>query len=59
MSKILIKRPPTKIAKCECLHEFQDKTYGKNMRVHNWAPGNKVSNPNRYGCTICCKLKVF
>jgi hypothetical protein len=31
---------------CNCRHEYQDKTYGKNNRVHTHA--NKG-----YRCTVC------
>jgi hypothetical protein len=44
----------TKIMKCECKHEEQDKLYGKGMRVHNPAP-QKGASPNRVRCTVCRK----
>lgn len=43
---------PVKVAKCNCNHEFQDKIYGKGMRVMNNAP-SKNAKPNRYRCTVC------
>lgn len=40
-----------KIMKCTCDHEYQDKTYGKGMRVHNRKrAGNWV-------CTVCTHEK--
>lgn len=40
----------TDIFRCTCTHEFQDKTYGKNMRVMNSHGGDKVSS---WTCTVC------
>ena len=34
---------------CKCVNEFQDKKYGKGMRVHT--PKNKEIN--KYKCTVC------
>jgi len=34
---------------CKCVNEYQDKKYGKNMRVHT--PMNK--EVNKYKCTVC------
>ena len=43
------------ILRCEnknCKHDFQDRTYGKKMRVHNLAvKGNGGSKG--YRCTVC------
>lgn len=44
-----------KILKCNCNNEFQDKTYGEGMRVHN-----KMAKAGRvlgYRCTVCGKEK--
>lgn len=39
----------TVILKCDCQSEFQDRTYGKGMRVHNRSGKN-----NRIAyCTVC------
>ena len=43
----------TAITTCNCEHEYQDKKYGKGMRVHNET--NKV--PTTYRCTVCGKVK--
>lgn len=40
----------TEILPCICKHKFQDKRYGKGMRVHN----KKVKG---YRCTVCRKEK--
>jgi len=45
----------TKILPCNCKHEFQDKLYGKGMRVHN-----QMTKENKLGdwrCTSCGKPK--
>jgi hypothetical protein len=51
------KQPGTKILRCTCSHEFQDKTYGRNMRVHNRLDG-KGSKVNGYACTVCLDKKT-
>lgn len=38
------------IAKCTCENEYQDKLYGKGMRVHN-AFGGRGADRGR--CTVC------
>lgn len=43
---------PTIIKFCGCDHEYQDKTYGKHMRVHN---PNKQGD--RHRCTVCGQEK--
>ena len=42
----------TKIIKCNCPNEFQDKEYGKNNRVHNHAD-KKGAEKDRFKCTSC------
>ncbi len=44
----------TKIIKCTCNSEFQDKMYGENQRVMN-AAFKKGAEPKRYRCTSCGK----
>jgi len=39
----------TIILKCNCVHEFQDKTYGTQKRVHNISGDSKKAF-----CTVCC-----
>jgi len=36
----------TKILTCDCNHKFQDRTYGKNKRIHN-------STAKGWRCTVC------
>jgi hypothetical protein len=36
------------ILKCICKNDFQDKTYGKDNRVHN-----PIKDPNKFRCTVC------
>ena len=43
----------TKILKCDCKHEFQDKQYGKGNRVHNESTKDKL-----WRCTICEKTRA-
>ena len=38
------------IAKCDCKHEFQDSTYGKNNRIHN-----QKGKVMEVCCTVCGK----
>jgi hypothetical protein len=39
------------ILNCTCVHDYQDKRYGKNRRVHN-AKKSKAGGIE-YGCTVC------
>lgn len=41
---------PVVIKQCTCEHEFQDKTYGKKMRVCNL-----LDKSTRARCTVCKK----
>jgi hypothetical protein len=45
------------ILECNCKHEWQDKRYGENMRVHNFA---KKASGERGGwrCTVCSSVKT-
>ena len=36
----------TEVKQCKCNHEFQDKQYGKNSRLHN-------KTTKGYRCTVC------
>lgn len=38
----------TKVLKCKCTSEFQDKVYGKGMRLHNVTEDKKKAS-----CTVC------
>lgn len=38
-------------AKCECNHEYQDKVYGKGVRLFN-----KMKKPDSFRCTVCAKV---
>ena len=42
----------SKIAKCTCNHEFQDKKYGKNNRVFNYCVKG-----DKWRCTVCKREK--
>lgn len=42
---------PTQVLYCSCKHDFQDATYGKNMRVFNVC--GKGSQKTGYRCTVC------
>ncbi len=44
------------IKACDCKHEYQDKIYGKNCRVHNWAR-NENNKSGGWRCTVCKKVK--
>lgn len=39
------------IIKCKCENAFQDKKYGKKMRVQN-----KTNDENKYRCTVCNEI---
>ena len=45
-----------KVLPCSCLHEYQDKCYGRQMRIHNQAP-KKPDNNGGWTCTVCGKTK--
>lgn len=49
MSKTIIKE-------CSCMHEFQDKLYGKRKRVHN-ALKKGSGGQQKYRCTVCHSVK--
>ena len=40
----------TTVKPCDCKHEFQDKEYGKGMRVHSLGADGKSAT-----CTVCGK----
>jgi len=42
----------TKILKCTCKHEGQDKLHGPGKRVHNQTKDHDV-----FRCTVCSKLR--
>ncbi len=42
----------TKVMKCTCAHEYQDKRFGKKQRLHNRKADNKG-----YRCTVCATEK--
>lgn len=44
----------TKILKCKCPHEFQDKQNGKGNRIHNACQGKNVG---KWRCTVCGDVK--
>lgn len=43
------------IKRCTCTHEYQDKKYGKGMRVMNQTAEVR---PVTYRCTVCEKEKT-
>ena len=45
-----IKNGGTEVLRCSCVNEYQDKKYGKQMRVHN--VGTKGSK-----CTVCLSMR--
>jgi hypothetical protein len=46
----------TKKLKCDCDHEYQDKRYGKKIRLHNFAPKGYKTGPG-WRCTVCKSVK--
>lgn len=41
---------------CTCSSEFQDKTYGKGIRLHIMKQKTKGRDPD-YTCTVCGKVR--
>jgi hypothetical protein len=41
----------TAVGPCTCRNDYQDATYGRGRRVHNWAP--KKQTNGRFVCTVC------
>lgn len=44
----------TVILPCKCENEFQDKRYGKHMRVHN-----TTNKEGKARCTVCTELNDY
>ncbi len=44
----------TKIIKCTCKHDYQDKKYGKGKRVANECTSKSMNK--QYRCTVCLKV---
>jgi hypothetical protein len=45
------------LLRCTCKNDFQDKTYGAGVRVHN--PLKTVNGkPQEYRCTVCLKVRT-
>lgn len=47
----------SKISKCNCINDYQDKKYGDKMRVMNRTAKVAPSKHTYYRCTICLALK--
>ena len=45
------------IKKCTCEHKYQDKRYGKWLRVHNPTRDSRGTGIGGYRCTVCGKEK--
>jgi len=50
------KQSSGRVRPCGCTHEFQDKEYGKGMRLHTEAKGTTAGSV-RYRCTVCLLVK--
>jgi hypothetical protein len=46
----------TKILPCGCESEYQDKIYGRKLRLHN-ETRKKPSADGGWACTVCGKIK--
>lgn len=44
------------VKQCNCKHNFQDKEYGKGMRVHNETK-KKPTALGGWKCTVCGSIK--
>lgn len=47
----------TIVKDCKCKHEYQDATYGKGRRIHNYLAGSGAVNKVR--CTVCTDEKTL
>lgn len=45
-----------RVRPCSCEHAFQDKEYGKGMRLHTEAKGASPGTV-KYRCTVCLSMK--
>jgi hypothetical protein len=45
----------TKVLACGCKYEYQDKIYGKQLRLHNEAKGKSAKSA--WVCTVCGNRK--
>ena len=50
------KKSTSRVRPCSCVHEFQDKEYGKGMRLHTEAKGGSPGQV-KYRCTVCLLMK--
>lgn len=46
------------ILKCSCKNEYQDKYYGKNMRVFNMMHKADSEANQKYRCSVCGKERI-
>lgn len=46
----------TKIKECTCEHEYQDKKYGKHMRVMNKCKAKGLKDKPEWRCTVCGRI---
>lgn len=46
---------PCKIIRCTCICEYQDKIYGKSLRVHSICESGK--NVSGFRCSVCSNKK--
>lgn len=46
----------SKKSKCHCDHEYQDKLYGKKVRIFNRCVKN--GKDNGWRCTVCGSVKM-
>jgi hypothetical protein len=51
---VIICNMKTAILKCDCEHDFQSKTYGKERRLHNVGRDDKTAR-----CTVCGREKNY
>jgi hypothetical protein len=45
-----------KVIPCDCESEYQDKVYGKQLRLHNQTI-KKPTSSGGWACTVCGKIK--
>lgn len=51
------KKDPTPLVKCSCKSEYQDKRYGKGIRIANRRDPSKHKGEAK--CTVCGSIKTL
>lgn len=49
--------PTVAVKRCSCPHGYQDKRYGKKMRLHNRTKQSDAKGLRGWRCTVCKTVK--